>query len=104
MAWAYSRSRGPAGVWTAAATAKIAGDASAATLVPIELAAGGELGCSVVSGVQRNQFTHTSWSCLTYRKVNGVELVAGSWRVNGKPVAEVLARAGCMAVLLLHYK
>jgi hypothetical protein len=84
---------GPAGVWTAAATANTAGDASAPKLVPVELAVGRDLDCSMASGVRRNQSTHTSWNCLTYRKVNGVDLVAGPWRVNGKSMAEVLAPA-----------
>ena len=58
--------------------------------VDVQLSIGRDLGCS--AGGLRNQSVHTSWNCLTSRKIDGVEVVAGPWRVNGQSLAEIMAK------------
>ena len=64
-----------AGIWTASTTATLSEFGS------VTLEVGRDLGCS--KGGVRNQTVHTSWNCLTSRRVDGRDIIPDELRVNG---------------------
>ena len=72
-------------LWSVTATPTVLSTTEDEQLTSVSLSIGRDLSCS--NGGVRNQSVHTSWNCLTYRKVNGKETVPQPLRVNGKPVA-----------------
>jgi hypothetical protein len=85
-----------AGIWTAEVntTTVQAPEAehshSADAVAPVQLSVGRDLGCTLESGLRFNQSLHTSWNCLTSRNIDGQEVEAGPFRVNGKNLTELL--------------
>lgn len=57
---------------------------------PVSLSVGRDLECSEPGRTLRNQSTHSSWNCLTYRRVNGTQVIPGPFTVNGKTLTELL--------------
>lgn len=78
-----------AGIWTAEVNTTTV-QTSADALNPVQLSVGRDLRCTLASGLRFNQSIHTSWNCLTSRKIDGHEVEAGPFRVNGKNLTELL--------------
>ena len=74
------------GIWSAVAKTAVLPERS------VTLAVGRDLGCS--KGGVRNQSIHTSWNCLTTRRVDGREVVPGAFQVNGVGFPELLRPKG----------
>ena len=79
---AISTTVSAAGIWTTSATAELSGNSS------VTLEVRRDLVCSL--GGVRNQSVHTSWNCLTARRVNGQDIVPDEFKVNGAPLAHLL--------------
>ena len=79
---AISTTVSAAGIWRASATAELSGQGS------VTLEVGRDLVCSM--GGVRNQSVHTSWNCLTARRVNGQDIVPDEFKVNGATLPQLL--------------
>lgn len=95
------RSKVAMGIWTATVNTTVQASTGAAALItdgahsklmaPVQLSVGRNLECSLASGLRYNQSIHTSWNCLTSRKIDGHEIVAKPFSVNGKNLSELLS-------------